>query len=337
MSDNPSAATTIPQSTLDLLDPEYRAFLESQAPGRYRALHPLKWSSAFRQFTGPPPDLGQAQPVPVGSTRTIALGNFSVRVLTPEGEKPNDGWPVLLFFHGGGFVFGTAETGEAFFSRACADARCVVVSVDYRLAPEHPFPAAVDDAWDALLWLRGAGKDELGIDISRIAVAGASAGGSLTAVLAQRASLAHIPLVLQILLVPGTNATFSASDRSAWPPSMRELENIFSLCALDVLWFRDLYLPNEADRANPDASPLLREGKEVYNGMAPAWVGVADLDVLRSEGELYAEKMKEGGVDVTLKVFKGATHLTVAADRVCSLARAIRDEQIEALKVAFAK
>ena len=97
---------------------------------------------------------------------------------------------------------------------------------------------------------------------------------------------------------------------------MREHEGIFILGALDMLWFRDLYLPNEADRAHPDASPLLREGDEIFKGMAPAWVGVAELGVLRSEGEMYAEKMKENGVDVTLRVFKGATHATIAADRV---------------------
>lgn len=138
----------------------------------------------------------------------------------------------------------------------------------------------------------------------------------MAAVIAQRASLAHIPLVLQILLIPLKNAAFSASDRAAWPPSMREHANVFSLRALDMLWLRDLYLPNEADRAHPDASPLLREGKEVFKRMAPAWVGVAELDILRSEAEMYAEKMKENGVDVTLRVFKGATHLTSAADRV---------------------
>lgn len=190
MSEYSPASTTIPQSLLDRLAPDYRAFVEAQPPTRWIPLHTIQWTSEFRQASGAPPDLGEADPVPVGSERTIQLGQFSVSVLTPEGERPSEVWPVLLFIHGGGWVFGTVDSGKPFYSRACGEAKCVVVSVDYRLAPEHSFPTAVDDCWEALLWLRGSGKDELGIHVSRIAVGGVSSGGTLAAVIAQRASLA---------------------------------------------------------------------------------------------------------------------------------------------------
>ncbi|KAG9091278.1 hypothetical protein FRC06_000637 [Ceratobasidium sp. 370] len=331
MSDDPATSTALSPALLDRLAPDYRAFVETQPPSRRIAFHALTWSPIFRGVPGvPPPDLGQAPPIPVGSTRTIELygGRFSVRVLTPEGGKPPEGWPVLLFTHGGGWVMGTVETGSSFYTRAC---------VDYRLAPENPFPAAIDDCFDALLWIVGPGKDEIGADTSRIAVAGVSSGGTLSAVVAQRAAHNGIPLALQIIFTPLTNATFSANDRASWPPSMQEYEHVFALRALDMLWLRDLYLPNLEERALPDASPLLQDDPKVYARMAPAFVGVMELDVLRSEAEMYAEKMRRFGVSVTLKEYKGATHLTLAADRVCQVARDIRNDQIAALKVAFAK
>ncbi|KAG8698925.1 hypothetical protein FRC08_005623 [Ceratobasidium sp. 394] len=307
MNSNPSTAVAFPPALLDRIVPDYRAFIESWPASYHVPPHTITWSPSTRQATRTPIDMGQAPAVPVGSTRTIELcdGRFSVRVLTPEGEKPNEGWPVMVYMHGGGWTFGSAEGGISFFSRACVEAKCVVVSVDYRLAPENPFPAAVDDAWDALCWVVGEGKDELGIDTSRVAVGGGSAGGNLAAVLAQRASLAGIPLVLQILTVLLTNATYSLKARADWSPSMQEHEYIFALSALDVFWFLDRYVPKREDRALPDVSPLLQDDPKAYERMAPAFVSVMELDVLCSEGEMYAEKMKKFGVDVTLKVYKG--------------------------------
>ncbi|KAG8720901.1 hypothetical protein FRC09_008808 [Ceratobasidium sp. 395] len=303
MSDDTATSTALPQALLDRLDPEYRAFAETQPASLRIPLHTLAWSPAFRGVPGvPPPDLGQAPPVPVGSTRTIELydGRFSVRVLTPEGERPKEGWPVLLFTHGGGWVMGSVETGSAFYTRACA------------------------------------GKSTAFAHINKLTKTRYS-GGTLSAIIAQRASRHGIPLVLQIIFTPLTNATFSAKNRADWPPSMQEYEHVFALRALDMLWLRDLYLPNAADRSLPDASPLLQDDPEAYQAMPPAFVGIMELDVLRSEAEMYAEKMRNHGVPVTVKVYKGATHLTVAADRACQLARDIRDDKIAALKMAFVK
>ncbi|CAE6456365.1 unnamed protein product [Rhizoctonia solani] len=345
----------IPQPLLDRLVPDYRAFVEAQPRAIRAPLHTIEWSPDFRAIisSAPPPDFGQAAPVPVGSTRKIDLGKFTLLVLTPEGEPPNEGWPVLLFIHGGGYMLGNAETGISFFSRACTEAKCVVVSVGYRLAPEHPYPAAVDDCWEALQWVRAEGKEELGLDISRIAVAGVSAGATLSAIIAQRASLAspRIPLVLQILVVPGTDMTFPTTDKSKWTPSMVEYQNVWALRTLDMLWLRDHYLPNLEDRARPDASPLLQEEKKAYEGLAPALVIVNEFDTLKSEGIMYAEKMREHGVSVVLREIKGQqkahlkypadcqtgmTHIGLSADRVCEVARNIRAQEIDALKKAFA-
>ncbi|KAG8684630.1 hypothetical protein FRC11_011825 [Ceratobasidium sp. 423] len=341
MFDDSPTSMDIPQALLDRLVPDYRAFVEAQPRAARVPLHTIEWSPEFRAIisSAPPPDLGQAAPVPVGSTRRIDLGKFSVRVLIPEGERPNEGWPVLLFIHGGGYMLGNAESGISFFSSACVEAKCVVVSVDYRLAPEHPYPAAIDDCWEAFRWLRGAGKEELGVDISRVAVAGVSSGATLSAIIAQRASLAspRIPLVLQILVVPGADMTFTVEDQSRWTPSMLEYQNVWALRALDMLWLRDHYLPNVEDREKPDASPLLQEDKKAYEGLAPALVIVNELDILKDEGIIYAEKMREHGVSVTLKEVKGVTHIGLAADRVCEIARTLRTEEIEALKNAFSE
>ncbi|KDN35355.1 hypothetical protein RSAG8_11629, partial [Rhizoctonia solani AG-8 WAC10335] len=209
----------------------------------------------------------------------------------------------MLFIHGGGYMLGNAESGISFFSRACVEAKCVVCSVNYRLAPEHPYPAAVDDCWEALEWVRGIGKEEFRLDISHVAVAGVSSGATLSAVIAQRASLAspRIPLVLQILVVPGTDMTFPTTDKSKWTPSMVEYQNVWALRTLDMHWLRDHYLPNIEDRAKPDASPLRQEDKKAYEGLALALVIVNELDILKSEGIMYAEKMKGHGVPVGFK------------------------------------
>ncbi|CAE6499825.1 unnamed protein product [Rhizoctonia solani] len=235
--DSPTSMDT-PQPLLDRLVPDYRAFVEAQPRATRAPLYTIEWSPEFCAIISyaPPPDLGQAAFVPVGSTHRIDLGKFSLLVLTPEGEPPNEGWPVMLFIHGGGYMLGNAESGISFFSRACVEAKCVVCSVNYRLAPEHPYPAAVDDCWEALEWVRGIGKEEFRLDISHVAVAGVSSGATLSAVIAQRASLAspRIPLVLQILVVPGTDMTFPTTGKSKWTPSMVEYQNVWALRTLDM-------------------------------------------------------------------------------------------------------
>ncbi|KEP46535.1 lipase/esterase [Rhizoctonia solani 123E] len=325
----------IPQNVLEQLDPEFRQFVQSSkivptpSPG-------LQWSPSFRQslYSG---DLGSTEPIAVGSTRNIQLGHFSIRVMTPPGEKPSQGWPVLLNLHGGGWVFGDAATDDTSLSKLCIATQCVTVSVEYRLAPEHPFPAGLNDSWDALVWLSKEAEHEIGIDPKRIAIMGTSAGGNLAAVVAQRASLAspRIPLVFQALLVPVLNASFSADDRSGWTTSMVEHEDNWVLPTSAVFWFRDLYVSNEGDRVKPEVSPCYQEDKLAYEGMPPTRILVAEMDPLRSEGEMYGAKLQTYGVPVTLRTLKGIPHTGVVADRVCGEVRKHFEELVDALRKAF--
>ncbi|KAG8751134.1 hypothetical protein FRC11_009670, partial [Ceratobasidium sp. 423] len=300
-----SSPTGIPQTVLDQLDPEYRAFIISSGVTVQPPINEIQWSPALRQaYLGT--DSGSSQPTQVGSKRTIQRGRYSVQVMTPPGERPCQGWPAVLYAHRGGWALGDAGAEDVMLSKICVDAQCVTVSVDYRLAPEHPFPAGLDDVWDALVWLSAEGERELGIDTKRIAIMGGSAGGNLAAVVAQRASLAspRIPLVYQALITPVIDASFSADDRSRWTPSMIEHEDNWDLGVLEMLWFRDLYLPNVHDRTKPEASPCYQENKSAFEGMPPTWISVAEVDTLRSEGEMYAEKLRAYGVPVTLKTLK---------------------------------
>ncbi|CUA73106.1 hypothetical protein RSOLAG22IIIB_10536 [Rhizoctonia solani] len=331
-----SNTVEIPQSDLDRLDPEYRTFIQSNGP-LLPPIHKLQWSPASRKAINTL-EFGSTEPVEVGSTRTIQLGEFSVRVMTPPGEKPSRGWPVLLNMHGGGWVLGSAETDDYMLSKVCVGAKCVTVSVDYRLAPEHPFPTGLNDSWNALVWISNQGEREIGIDPKRIAIMGTSAGGNMAATMAQRASLASppIPLVFQNLVVPALNLTFSPNERDKWTQSMLKYEHIWALPVADVFWFIDLYVPNVQDRMNPEASPALQENKLAFEGMPPTWVSVAEMDVLCSEGEIYAEKLRAHDVPVTLKTQKGLPHPAIGADRVCTQVRKYYEELVEALEKAFA-
>ncbi|CCO34563.1 lipase, putative [Rhizoctonia solani AG-1 IB] len=325
---------SIPTDLLNKLAPGYREFAQA-APSLIPPLHGIPWSPVFRQPSpNGPPDLGAEPPVAVGSQRVVDLGKYSVQVMVPDGEKPASGWPAILFFHGGGWVFGNALMDVGPLSRLCMDAKCIIVSVEYRLAPEHPYPAGLNDSWDSLLWLHKSGAEELGVDPNRIAVMGISAGANLAAVVAQKASLnsPRIPVKLQVLHVPVIDASFTAEDRSRWTPSMIEYETSFSLSALNMLWLRDKYLPNPEDRTNPEVSPIYQENPVAFEGLPNTLVVVAELDTLRDEGVMYARKLEQFGVPVTLKVLQGLTHTGLAADRVCEVARDHRNDLVAFVK-----
>ncbi|KAF8757241.1 Lipase esterase [Rhizoctonia solani] len=205
-----------------------------------------------------------------------------------------------------------------------------------RLAPEHPFPSGLDDLWDALVWLSKEGERELGIDPTNIAIAGGSAGKSRRSSGSTCISLfSPIPLVYQALITPVIDASFSSDDRSRWTPSMIQYEHNWDPTVLEMLWFRDLYLPSVDDRYKPDASPCLQENKSAFENMPPTWISVAELDTLRSEGEMYAEKLQAHGVPVTLTVLRGLPHAGIKADRVCKQVRKHHKELAAALRKAF--
>jgi acetyl esterase len=208
--------------------------------------------------------------------------------------------PLLVYFHGGGFVIGSPDTADNIARFICRHAGCVVLSVDYRLAPEHRFPAAVDDAFAAFSWAV-AHALELGCDPRRVLVGGESAGATLSAVVAQIARRAGGPRPAGQLLF------YAATDCAEMnTPSYRDLgERPLGLSTRDMIWFLDQYLPDRGQRLDPRASPLRSDD---LRGLAPALVVTAEFDVLRDEAETYARRLQEAGVPVTLMRCNGMIH-----------------------------
>jgi acetyl esterase len=219
-----------------------------------------------------------------------------VRIYTPLGtERPV---PTIVFFHGGGFVLGSINTHDKYARKICAQTGCVVASVDYRLAPENPFPAAVDDADCAVAWASDS-IGQLGGDKSRLVVMGVSAGGALTATSAIAAASAGIPLALQVLLYPCT-------DGFTTYPSLIQNANGPFLTKKEMEWYYGHYSDSSYENlTNPRLSPMFAELPEK---LAPALVVTAEHDPLRDEGNAYAAKLATAGIDVELQTVSGAVH-----------------------------
>ncbi|WP_034388687.1 alpha/beta hydrolase [Deinococcus sp. YIM 77859] len=229
------------------------------------------------------------RPVRIAGTRDLTLpgpaADLPARLYTPEGEGPH---PLTVYFHGGGFVAYSIETHDSVCRELCAGARSAVLSVEYRLAPEHRFPAAVEDAYAALCWAAANGE-ALGADTSRLAVAGDSAGASLAMACTLRArDEGGPPLRAQLLIYPA--ADFVNVDRY---PSRRENAEGFFLTEERMRFFGQMYLADPAHAAHPHVSPL--HAAELH-GLPPALVMTAEFDPLRDEGAAYAEALRQAGV-----------------------------------------
>jgi acetyl esterase len=216
-----------------------------------------------------------------------------VRVYRPRSTEL---LPVVIWFHGGGWVVGTLDSHDPVCRALANRTPCVVVSVDYRLAPEWPFPAALDDAWAATRWVADEAL-KLGADASRVVVAGDSAGGNLAAAVALRARDSGPSLALQALIYPVTDFDFESESYARY-------ESGLNLTRAKMQWYWEQYLAG-ADGLHPDASPLRAPD---LAGVAPALVQVAELDPLLSEGEAYAARLAEAGVPVTLTRYDGMIH-----------------------------
>ncbi|KII94065.1 hypothetical protein PLICRDRAFT_153379 [Plicaturopsis crispa FD-325 SS-3] len=312
------------------LDPEYVAFHNAHLIN-LPPTHTIAWDPAIRNGPAVP---GGSEPLEVASTRDYPVKNCQVRVFTPKGSPPAGGWPVFIFFHGGGWTLGNIGSETAFATNMAVHGKAVVVSVDYRLGPEQPYPAAVEDAVDVLQWVYSEGQSTLGIDTARIAVGGSSSGGNLAAVLTLKAAQASppIPLVFQLLIVPVTDNTASVSDTRY--PSWKENENTPWLAPARMLWFRGNYLTKAEDYKHPDASPMYAP-KELLAKTPKAWIAVCEIDILRDEGITYGSKLKEAGVDVEVNVYKGAPHPVMAMDGVLAIGRQLVAEAGKALADAF--
>ncbi|MGV1089397.1 MAG: alpha/beta hydrolase [Mycobacterium sp.] len=237
----------------------------------------------------------------VAETRDLSIpgpaGPIAARHYRPFGA--DDRPPLLVFFHGGGFVFGDLDTHDAACRLICRDAAVQVLAIDYRMAPEHPAPAAVDDSLAAYRWAR-ANAEELGADLNRVAVGGDSAGGCLAAVVSRMARDAGDPIpALQWLIYPVTDMRGGSRSRSLFADG-------FLLTKSDMDWFQDSYLQGSGlEVTDPLVSPLLVDD---LSGLPPALVTTAGFDPLRDEGEQLAAKMREAGVKVDLRRAPGMTH-----------------------------
>jgi acetyl esterase len=279
------------------LDTQLAGLLQMLDDAGYPPVHeqsPDDARAGFRALT-----CGSVQPgqvIEVGDVSELDVpggdGPRPARLYRPAGAGP---WPTTVFFHGGGFVIGDLDTHDQTCRRICRDAQTAVLSVDYRLAPEHPFPAGVDDALAATRWALGH-AGELG-GTGRVGVAGDSAGGNFSAVVSQ-----HVPgIAAQLLIYPATDAV---TDR----PSRQENAEGYFLELATMEWFFAHYVGPEPGQADPEdvrVSPLLAED---LTGQPPAVVVTAELDPLRDEGEAYADRLASAGVPVDRVRYDGLIH-----------------------------
>ncbi len=267
------AATSHPRSFSETTPAELREWFDTRHRGRLVSLHRVE---------------ERIIPAP--------QGEIPIRIYMPGASGVR---PVIVYYHGGGWVVGNIDTHDnitRYLAKASGD---IVVSVDYRLAPEHPFPAALEDAYTALRWVsRNAGS--FGGDPARLSVAGDSAGGNLAAAVCLKARDLHGPRIrCQALLYPATNL-FSLDTESH-----HHFAEGFFLTREAMEWFISLYVPNREERANPYVSPLL--ARNLAN-LPPAIVITAQFDPLRDEGEAYAEKLRQAGVPVKQIRYDGMIH-----------------------------
>jgi acetyl esterase len=286
--------------------------LQRQSVPQARRLH----AASAATLNGPP--------VPVAATddRTIPgpAGDLRVRVYTPHGEPP---FPIVVWFHGGGWVVGSLDTYDTVCRRLSAAVPAVVVAVDYRLAPEHRYPAAVEDSYAATVWA-SRNAAELGGSQHRLAVAGDSAGGNLAAVVALGARDRGGPAIgFQLLVYPITDAAMDTA-------SYREKADGYYLTAAGMRWYWDHYLGG-ADGTAPDASPLRAA---FVGGLPPALVITAEHDPLRDEGEAYAARLQAAGVPATVSRYPATVHGFFRWHAVTPAADAATQEAAAALRGA---
>lgn len=274
-----------------MIDPHIQGLLEAMAESGFALPDPMTPASARaaldNPIPGPPVDIAEQRDVSIKSGPPI----LSARLYH---SAPDETLPVVVYFHGGGWVHGTLETHDRLCAILAVQARCAVVSVDYRLAPENPFPAAWEDALMSLQWVKD-NHAELGVDASRIALAGDSSGGNLAAAAAQ-AVAGDKSIVHQLLFYPALDGKCSSASY--------EGEHHGFLSAEQMRWYWDQYAPADM-RDDPRVSPA---GASINSEMAPATIIIAGNDPLHDEGVAYASALQAASVPAALHDYLGAVH-----------------------------
>ncbi len=310
------------------LDPKVKALLEQVAAMGMPPFEALPVTEARLAIMAMAAMGGDPPPVAKIESRAIPgpAGDIPVRIYTPETSGAAAPLPVLVYFHGGGWVIGNLDTHDGTCRALASGAGCIVVSVDYRLAPENKFPAAPEDCYAATQWVAD-NAASFGGDGSRLAVGGDSAGGNLSAVVSLMArDRGGPPLRFQLLIYPVTDA---ARDTVSY----RENADGYFLTAASMEWFWNHYLPTAYDGDNPLASPLRAPS---VAGVPPALVITAEFDPLRDEGEDYATRLEGAGVPVRLTRYDGMIHGFFGMGSVLDQARTAVAEASAALRKAFA-
>ena len=305
------------------LTPAMRSVLERMHRAAYAPMYTLRAQEARASYQKgadvlevPKAELARVEDFTIPARDGYAM---PARLYAPSREPHG----VLVFFHGGGFTIGSIATHDILCRELSRLAPCAVISVDYRLAPEHKFPVAFDDAWDAVRWIASHGAD-LGVDTQRLAVGGDSAGGTLAAASAIMARDERIALALQLLFYPGV-----AQDDEA--PSHTKFAQGLVLEKPHMDWFFDQFIPKD-QRGDWRFAPLNATDVE---GVAPAWFGLAELDPLVDDCLAYADKLRLAGVPVDLEIYRGVTHEFIKMGRAIREARQAHQDAARALAHAF--
>jgi acetyl esterase len=306
------------------LTPAMRSVIDRMARAGHPPLYTLPPSEA-RAAYAKGCDVLEVPKAPLPRVQDLAVptrdgAQLLARLYAPSFEV----LPVLMYIHGGGFTIGSVQTHDIFCRELARLAHIAVVSIDYRLAPEHPFPVAVDDCWDALVWLKGQGA-ALGLDASRLAVGGDSAGGTLAAVCALSARDAGLPLALQMLIYPGTIAQADTPSHSTYAQG-------YVLGSASIDYFFGHYIPDRAQREDWRFAPI---NAEDHSSLAPAWIGLAECDPLVDEGIAYGDVLRAAGVKVDLEIYRGVTHEFIKMGRAIPEAKLAHQQASAALRYAL--
>ena len=303
------------------LDPKVQQQLDAIAKLGIPPVNEMTPDEARQQMIVASAALGPPEPVHAVEDQHVPSSacDIPIRIYKPRSDAA---LPVVVYFHGGGWVVGSIDTHDNYCRSLANAADMIVVSVDYRLAPEHTFPAAAEDSYEATRWVDD-NIESIGGVPGKLAVAGDSAGGNMAAVTALMSRDRGTPdIAFQVLIYPIT-------DYDVETPSYRDFSTGYFLTRDAMIWFWGQYVPHEADRANPYALPMRAESLQ---GLPPALIVTAEYDPLRDEGEIYAEKLREAGVEATMTRYDGMIHGFTRRTNMYAKARQALDEVASHLK-----